>query len=66
MSRIGRSPIAIPSGVAVSVLERTVSVTGPKGSLARVLPGEITLREETGTLFVERQTRSARARRCTA
>ena len=54
MSRIGRSPIAIPSGVAVSVLERTVSVTGPKGSLARVLPGEITLREETGTLFVER------------
>ena len=54
MSRIGRSPIAIPSGVTVSLNERVISVKGPKGELARVLPGAISVREETGTLYVER------------
>ena len=54
MSRIGKSPIAVPSGVDVTIAERNVSVKGPKGTLSRSLPGEITLRQEEGTLLVER------------
>jgi large subunit ribosomal protein L6 len=54
MSRIGRSPIAVPSGVEVSVDGRRVAVKGPQGSLERELPGEITVRQEDGTLLVER------------
>ena len=54
MSRIGKNPIAIPAGVSVAVAERTISVTGSKGSLSRTLPGAITVREDGGTLLVER------------
>ena len=41
MSRIGRKPIVVPSGVKVEVAGRTVTVSGPKGSLKRDLPGAI-------------------------
>ncbi len=54
MSRIGRSPIDIPGGVDVSVADGTVTVTGPKGTLSRTLPGAITARAEDGRLVVER------------
>jgi large subunit ribosomal protein L6 len=54
MSRIGRAPITVPSGVDVSLAGRRVTVKGPQGSLERDLPGEITVRQEDGTLLVER------------
>ena len=54
MSRIGRAPIPVPSGVEVSVAERRVTVKGPQGTLERALPGEITLRRDDSTLLVER------------
>ncbi len=54
MSRIGRSPIAVPPGVEVSVADRTVTVKGPKGTLSRDLPGAITVRQEDQSLLVER------------
>lgn len=54
MSRIGKSPIALPSGVAVTLADRHVTVTGPKGTLERDLPGAITARQEDSTLLVER------------
>ena len=54
MSRIGRSPIPVPSGVEVAVADRHVTVKGPQGTLERDLPGEITVRQEDGTLLVER------------
>jgi large subunit ribosomal protein L6 len=54
MSRIGKSPITIPSGVEVTVAERHVTVTGPRGTLQRDLPGAITARKEDSTLLVER------------
>ena len=54
MSRIGRSPIPVPSGVEVTLSGRQVTVKGPQGSLARELPGQITVRQEDGTLLVER------------
>jgi large subunit ribosomal protein L6 len=54
MSRIGKNPIPVPAGVDVSVADRTVTVKGPKGTLSRPIPGAITLRQEDGTLLVER------------
>ncbi|MCD8077245.1 MAG: 50S ribosomal protein L6 [Lachnospiraceae bacterium] len=49
MSRIGRMPIAIPAGVTVEVAENNkVTVKGPKGTLERVLPAEMTI-EVAGT-----------------
>src|SRR3989441_1869722 len=54
MSRVGRSPIPLPSGVEVDIQGRRVSVKGPKGALVRELPGEITVRRDDGALLVER------------
>ena len=54
MSRIGKAPITVPSGVDVSIAGRTVTVKGPKGTLARDIPGEIVVRKEDTTIFVER------------
>lgn len=54
MSRIGKAPITVPSGVDINISGRTITVKGPKGSLSRVIPGEIIVRQEESTLFVER------------
>jgi large subunit ribosomal protein L6 len=54
MSRIGKSPIPVPAGVDVTLGDRHLIVKGPRGSLRRDLPGEITVRQEDSTLYVER------------
>ncbi len=56
MSRIGRVPIPVPSGVQVELAESRVSVRGPKGALERSIPSRISVRSEDGgrTLVVER------------
>ena len=54
MSRIGKSPITVPSGVEVSLTGGRVAVKGPQGSLERVIPAPITIRQDDGTLLVER------------
>src|SRR5438067_5008117 len=54
MSRIGKAPISIPSGVDVSVAGNEVTVKGPKGSLFRRLPADITVRQDGAQLLVER------------
>jgi large subunit ribosomal protein L6 len=54
MSRIGKAPITVPSGVDVSIADRHITVKGPKGSLERDLPGVITVRQDGDTLLVER------------
>jgi len=54
MSRIGKSPINVPSGVDVNISGRQISVKGPKGTLEREIPGEITVRQDGETLVVER------------
>jgi large subunit ribosomal protein L6 len=54
MSRIGRAPISVPSGVEVTLAERQVTVKGPGGTLSRPLPGEIIVRQEDSSLLVER------------
>ena len=54
MSRIGRTPIAVPSGVDVALAGRHLTVKGPQGVLERDLPGEITVRQDEANLVVER------------
>ena len=54
MSRIGRAPIPVPSGVEVTVSGGRVAVKGPQGSLERALPGQITVRRDGDVLLVER------------
>jgi large subunit ribosomal protein L6 len=54
MSRIGKSPITVPSGVDVTIADRRITVRGPKGTLERDLPGVITVRQDGDTLVFER------------
>ena len=55
MSRIGRMPIAIPTGVTVTIAENNkVTVKGPKGTLERVLPSEMTIKLEGTEIIVTR------------
>ena len=54
MSRIGKSPISVPSGVDVTIADRHITVKGPKGTLERDLPGVITVRKDEDQLIVER------------
>ena len=54
MSRIGQSPITVPSGVDVTIGDRLVTVKGPNGTLSREIPGAISVRQDEGTLTVER------------
>ena len=56
MSRIGRLPIAVPSGVDVTIDGRTVTVKGPKGTLTRDLHPDMTVSQEDGTIVVTRPT----------
>jgi large subunit ribosomal protein L6 len=54
MSRIGKAPITVPAGVDIKVDGRRISVTGPKGTLERQIPGTITVSQDGDTLTVER------------
>ena len=54
MSRIGQSPIAIPSGVDVKIEGRVVTVKGPKGELTRTVPATISVQQVDGQLLVAR------------
>ena len=54
MSRIGRLPIAIPSGVEVTIDGRRIAVSGPKGKLEQTLPAEMRVATEDGRIVVSR------------
>jgi large subunit ribosomal protein L6 len=55
MSRIGKLPITVPSGVDVTIDGRTVTVKGPKGTLTHTVIEPITIeRDDAGTVVVKR------------
>ena len=55
MSRIGRLPVAIPAGVTVDIQENNhVVVKGPKGTLERTLPAEMSIKVDDGHVVVTR------------
>ena len=64
MSRIGRLPVSIPSGVDIKVEGQDVSVKGPKGELSLTIPNPITVEVAEGNLEVKRpdDERDSRAR----
>ena len=56
MSRIGRAPIPVPSGVEVTIEPELVSVNGPKGALSERIPRDITVARDEDQLVVTRPT----------
>ncbi len=54
MSRIGKQPITVPSGVDVTVDGARVTVKGPKGTLEHEIVGDITVERDGDTLLVKR------------
>jgi len=62
VSRIGRTPVPVPSGVKVALDGRSVTVSGPRGSLSHEVAGEIPVRQEGEDLVVERPDDERRSR----
>ncbi len=61
MSRIGKAPITIPSGVTLSVSkENLVTVKGPKGELSQHVDSDIIISEEEGNILVKRPSEQKR------
>jgi len=56
MSRIGKKPIEVPSGVTISVAPGRVTVNGPKGELTQAVSPAMKVEQTNGTLTVERPT----------
>jgi large subunit ribosomal protein L6 len=55
MSRIGKAPVAVPSGVTITLKDdNVISVKGPRGELTRSLPAAMTIAQENGQVTVTR------------
>jgi len=55
MSRIGKLPIQIPSGVTITVDSGNVTVKGPKGELSQFITPDVTVTQEDGNIIVTRK-----------
>jgi large subunit ribosomal protein L6 len=62
MSRIGKMPVSVPSGVEVSVSGQSVSVKGPKGTLQREFHEKVSITMEDGQAVVTRVDESRESR----
>src|SRR3954454_6962192 len=56
MSRIGKQPIAVPSGVTVTIEPEVVRVSGPRGNLEERKPRGIAVEQQDAEILVTRQT----------
>ena len=56
MSRIGKQPVVLPEKVSVNIDRNTVTVSGPKGELSQDFNPDMTIRQDNGSLIVERPT----------
>jgi large subunit ribosomal protein L6 len=54
MSRIGKKPIPVPSGVTVTIASGSITVKGPKGQLSRAIPPVVSVAQESGAVVVTR------------
>ena len=54
MSRVGKKPIIIPSGVTVNISDSQLEVKGPKGTLSTPVPSGVKFTQEADTLTAER------------
>ena len=62
MSRVGKKPVAIPSGVTASVEGQVVNVKGPKGALSLVLHDDVAAKVEGSGIKVDPRVETKRAR----
>jgi len=62
MSRIGKKAVAVPSGVTANVDGQTVKVKGPKGALQYVVPDDISVAMDKGSIKVDPRNETKRAR----
>jgi large subunit ribosomal protein L6 len=62
MSRIGKKPVPVPSGVTANVSGQTISVKGPKGTQQLVLHDDVTAKMEQGAVQIDPRNDSKRAR----
>jgi large subunit ribosomal protein L6 len=62
MSRVGKKPVPIPSGVTANVEGQTVKVKGPKGALQLVLHNDVAATLEKGAIKVDPRAETKRAR----
>jgi large subunit ribosomal protein L6 len=62
MSRVGKKPVAVPSGVTATVNGQTVKVKGAKGELSFVAPEQVTVALENGSVAVNPRDESKAAR----
>jgi large subunit ribosomal protein L6 len=62
MSRIGKKPIAVPSGITANVEGQTVKVKGPKGALQVVLHDDVSVKLEGAQIKVDPRAETKRAR----
>lgn len=62
MSRIGKQPIDLPSGVEVNIQNGQIQVTGPLGRLVRTMPDLLDVQFEDHKLLVEKKVESKQAR----
>ena len=62
MSRIGKKPVPIPSGVTANVEGQTVKMKGPKGALALVLPDDVVVKMDKSSIKVDPRVETKRAR----
>ena len=60
MSRIGKKPIPVPSGVTAEITGQEVKIKGPKGELSRTVHPEMGLALENGTITVSRPSDESR------
>lgn len=54
MSRIGKLPIPVPSGVSANIEGQSITITGPKGTLSLDVADSVSVQEEDGSLVVTR------------
>jgi large subunit ribosomal protein L6 len=54
MSRIGRKPVPVPSGVSIDIEKGSITVRGPRGELSQRFPESIEVAQDDGTLIVTR------------
>ena len=53
MSRVGKNPVAVPSGVTVDLKDQQVKVKGPKGEMALAIHPKVTVKLDGGNVSVE-------------
>jgi large subunit ribosomal protein L6 len=62
MSRVGKKPVTVPSGVTANIEGQTVKVKGPKGALQVVLHGDVSAKLEGGSVRVDPRNDTQQAR----